>query len=86
MAIDRSVMCDLCIYQHTSERGEWQCQRCAAHYYTWREADGTIHTARVYDREDAPDNTAALALLDEWYATPDDRPPGYWDELIAGKE
>lgn len=29
-----------------------------------------------------PKNAAAIALLDEWYATPDDRPPGYWDELI----
>jgi uncharacterized phage-associated protein len=28
-------------------------------------------------------NTAALALLDEWDAIPDDKPPGYWDELEA---
>jgi uncharacterized phage-associated protein len=27
-------------------------------------------------------NAAAIALLDEWYATPDDRPPGYWEEFI----
>jgi uncharacterized phage-associated protein len=31
-------------------------------------------------------NAAAIALLDEWYATPDDRPPGYWDELIKDIE
>lgn len=29
----------------------------------------------------AEKNTAAMALLDAWYATPDDRPPGYWDDL-----
>lgn len=34
----------------------------------------------------AKKNTAAIALLDEWYATPDDRPPGYWDELIKDIE
>jgi hypothetical protein len=70
-------MCDLCIYQHTSERGEWQCERCAAWYFTWREADGSINTARAYDREPAPthDTTTALALLDGWYATPGNQKP-----------
>jgi uncharacterized phage-associated protein len=34
----------------------------------------------------AKKNAAAIALLDEWYATPDDRPPGYWDELIKDIE
>lgn len=34
----------------------------------------------------AQKNAAAIALLDEWYATPDDRPPGYWDELIRDIE
>jgi uncharacterized phage-associated protein len=34
----------------------------------------------------SPKNAAAIALLDEWYATPDDRPPGYWDELIKDIE
>jgi hypothetical protein len=34
----------------------------------------------------AQKNAAAIALLDEWYATPDDRPPGYWDELIKDIE
>jgi hypothetical protein len=29
------------------------------------------------------DNTDAIRWLDAWYATPDDRPPGYWDELRA---
>jgi hypothetical protein len=33
--------------------------------------------------EDATEkNAAAIALLDEWYATPDDRPPGYWDARL----
>lgn len=64
MAIDRTVMCDLCIYMHTNERGEWQCSLCHAHYYTWREADGTVNTARVYDRELSP--TELDAWLDTW--------------------
>jgi uncharacterized phage-associated protein len=34
----------------------------------------------------AQKNAAAIALLDEWYATPDDRPSGYWDELIKDIE
>jgi hypothetical protein len=21
-------------------------------------------------------------LLEQWYATPDDKPPGYWDDLL----
>jgi len=28
-------------------------------------------------------NMAALELLEQWYATPDDKPPGYWDDLLA---
>lgn len=28
-------------------------------------------------------NTAALAMLEQWYATPDDQPPGSWDALEA---
>ena len=28
------------------------------------------------------ENSAALALLEQWYATPDDKPPGYWDNLL----
>lgn len=24
----------------------------------------------------------ALAVLEQWYATPDDKPPGYWDALL----
>jgi transcriptional regulator with XRE-family HTH domain len=32
-------------------------------------------------RHQATQNTAALALLEQWYATPDDHPPGYWDDL-----
>jgi uncharacterized phage-associated protein len=36
--------------------------------------------------ENESKNAAAIALLDEWYATPDDRPPGYWDELIKDIE
>jgi transcriptional regulator with XRE-family HTH domain len=31
-------------------------------------------------------NTAALALLEQWYATPEDTPPAYWDELEAAIE
>jgi transcriptional regulator with XRE-family HTH domain len=31
-------------------------------------------------------NTAALALLAQWYATPEDTPPAYWDELEAAIE
>lgn len=27
-------------------------------------------------------NAEAIALLDQWYATPDDKPPGYWDDLL----
>jgi len=34
----------------------------------------------------AEKNAVAIALLDEWYATPDDRPHGYWDELIKDIE
>jgi transcriptional regulator with XRE-family HTH domain len=34
-------------------------------------------------RHHATKNTAALALLEQWYATPDDTPPGYWDDLEA---
>lgn len=30
--------------------------------------------------------TAALALLDAYSATPDDRPPGYWEGLIVDEE
>jgi hypothetical protein len=26
---------------------------------------------------------AALAWIDWWYSTPDDKPPGYWEELEA---
>jgi uncharacterized phage-associated protein len=37
-------------------------------------------------KDPAKKNAAAIALLDEWYATPDDRPPGYWDELIKDIE
>ena len=28
-------------------------------------------------------NAAAIAWVEQWYATPDDQPPGYWDELEA---
>ena len=34
----------------------------------------------------AQKNAAAIALLDEWYTTLDDRPPGYWDELVKDIE
>ena len=27
-------------------------------------------------------NVESLALLEQWYATPDDKPPGYWDDLL----
>ena len=27
-------------------------------------------------------NIEAIALLDEWYATPDDKPSDYWDDLL----
>jgi uncharacterized phage-associated protein len=33
--------------------------------------------------EEHKKNQEAIALLDEWYATPDDKPPGYWDDLLA---
>jgi hypothetical protein len=26
-------------------------------------------------------NAAAMAWLEQWYATPDAQPPGYWDAL-----
>jgi uncharacterized phage-associated protein len=26
-------------------------------------------------------NAAAIAWVEQWYATPDDQPPGYWDEF-----
>ena len=28
------------------------------------------------------ENSEAIALLEQWYATPDDKPPGYWDDLL----
>ena len=28
------------------------------------------------------ENAEAIALLEQWYATPDDKPPGYWDDLL----
>lgn len=27
-------------------------------------------------------NAEAIALLEQWYATPDTKPPGYWDDLV----
>jgi hypothetical protein len=32
-------------------------------------------------RDGAGTNAAALAFLAQWYATPDETPPAYWDEL-----
>jgi hypothetical protein len=40
-------------------------------------------TGPTLQQPPAVPNAAALALLDAWYATPDDRPSGYWDELEA---
>ncbi len=28
------------------------------------------------------ENVEAIALLEQWYATPDNKPPGYWDDLL----
>ncbi|HEY7493604.1 MAG TPA: hypothetical protein VIH59_21150 [Candidatus Tectomicrobia bacterium] len=28
------------------------------------------------------ENAEAIALLEQWYAIPDDKPPGYWDDLL----
>lgn len=33
--------------------------------------------------EEDSKNAAALACIEQWYATPDDKPPGYWDALEA---
>ena len=32
------------------------------------------------------EHVASIALLDQWYATPDTKPPGYWDDLLAEME
>jgi len=31
--------------------------------------------------EEERKNAKAIAFLEQWYATPDDKPPGYWDDL-----
>ena len=28
------------------------------------------------------ENPESIALLEQWYAAPDDKPPGYWDDLL----
>jgi transcriptional regulator with XRE-family HTH domain len=38
-------------------------------------------TPRRRGRKEETRNSTALALLAQWYATPDDQPPGYWDDL-----
>lgn len=43
-------------------------------------------TAPDLPEDPAQKNAAAIMLLDEWYATPDDRLPGYWDELVKERE
>ena len=43
-------------------------------------------TSETQRTEEEGENAKAIALLDEWYATPDDRPPGYWDELMKDIE
>jgi uncharacterized phage-associated protein len=35
-----------------------------------------------HSMEQGEKNAEAIALLDQWYATPDDKPPGYWDDLL----
>ncbi len=32
--------------------------------------------------ENDGENVESIALLEQWYATPDDKPPGYWDDLL----
>lgn len=32
--------------------------------------------------EEEQGNAEAIALLEEWYMTPDDRPADYWDDLL----
>jgi uncharacterized phage-associated protein len=39
-------------------------------------------TPAKHSTEKNGENTEAIALLEEWYATPDDKPPGYWDDLL----
>jgi len=33
-------------------------------------------------KEKDRENVDSLALLEQWYATPDDKPSGYWDGLL----
>jgi uncharacterized phage-associated protein len=40
-----------------------------------------ILTPSKQSPEAAEKNAAAIAWVEQWYATPDDQPPGYWDEF-----
>jgi hypothetical protein len=39
-------------------------------------------TPEKQNTEKDGENLASIALLEQWYATPDDKPPGYWDDLL----
>jgi len=41
----------------------------------------TTCTAKQSTEKDG-ENVEAIALLEQWYATPDNKPPGYWDDLL----
>jgi hypothetical protein len=38
-------------------------------------------TAENHKTESTDKNAAAIAWVEQWYATPDEQPPGYWDEF-----
>jgi uncharacterized phage-associated protein len=60
----------------------WKSHQEAAWLFAeeWR----PLHlTPEQHRTEQDGGNAAALALLEQWYATPDDKPPGYWDDLLA---
>jgi uncharacterized phage-associated protein len=39
-------------------------------------------TSEKQSTEQDGKNAAAIVLLEQWYATPDDKPPAYWDDLL----
>jgi hypothetical protein len=58
----------------------WKSHQELAWLFTedWRPL---ILTPSNQSPEAAEKNAAAIAWVEQWYATPDDQPPGYWDEF-----
>jgi uncharacterized phage-associated protein len=59
----------------------WQSHQESAWLFAedWRPLHLPAKQRTEHDRE----NMEAIALLEQWYATPDDKPPGYWDDLLG---